>query len=120
MKILDTLFLSAKALTNVNLQESLQSLQSKIPSSSFQSPSLVTEEITRNLQVRLNEIDQQYSITKSAKTNKNVYTYDYLCYLSIRRYIQLLLNGQGKMDASNQIARTKRNKGDYIARCIRK
>jgi hypothetical protein len=120
MRILDTLFLSAEASTNVNLQESLQLLQSKIPSSFFQSPSLVTEEITRNLQVRLNEIDQQCSITKSAKTNKNVYTYDYLRYLSIRRYIQLLLNGQGKMDASNQIAQTMWNKGDYIARCIRK
>ena len=57
---------------------------------------------------------------KSAKTNKNVYTYDHLRYLSIRRYMQLLLDGCGKMDASNQIAQTMWNKGDYVARCIRK
>ncbi|PKB93037.1 hypothetical protein RhiirA5_387435, partial [Rhizophagus irregularis] len=52
--------------------------------------------------------------------NKNVFTYDYLRHLSIRRYIQLLLDGWGKMDASNQIAQTVWSKGDYIARCIRK
>ena len=119
MKTLDTLFLSAKASTNISLP---QSLQSKIPSSSssFQNPSLVTEEITRNLQKRLNEINQQCSITKSAKMNKNIYTYDYLRYLSIRKYMQLLLDGWGKMDASDQIAQTIWNKGGYIARCIRK
>ena len=117
MKTLDTLFLSAKASTNISLP---QSLQSKIPSSSssFQNPSLVTEEITRNLQKRLNEINQQCSITKSAKMNKNIYTYDYLRYLSIRKYMQLLLDGWGKMDASDQIAQTIWNKGGYIARCI--
>ncbi|RIA88753.1 hypothetical protein C1645_825886 [Glomus cerebriforme] len=51
MKTLDTLFLSAETLTNVILLESLRSLQPKIPSpsSSLQMPSLVTEEITRNL-----------------------------------------------------------------------
>ncbi|PKK56499.1 hypothetical protein RhiirC2_799876 [Rhizophagus irregularis] len=32
----------------------------------------------------------------------------------------LLLDGRGKMDASNQIAQTLWSKGDYIARCIRK
>src|SRR3989440_2823372 len=52
--------------------------------------------------------------------NKNVFTYDYLRHLSIRRYIQLLLDGCGKMDASNQIAQAVWNKGDYTARCIRK
>ena len=52
--------------------------------------------------------------------NKNVFTYDYLRHLNIRRYIQLLLDGWGKMDASNQIAQTVWNKGDYIARCIQK
>ncbi|CAB4473465.1 unnamed protein product [Rhizophagus irregularis] len=31
-----------------------------------------------------------------------------------------ITNGQGKMDASNQIAQTVWSKGDYIARCIRK
>jgi len=59
MKTLDKLFLSAKASTNISLPKSLQSLQLKIlsPSSSLQNPSLVTEEITRNLQIRLNEIN---------------------------------------------------------------
>jgi hypothetical protein len=88
MRTLDTLFLSAEASTNMTLLESLQSLQPKIPSpsNSFQSPSLITGEVTINLQVRLNEVNQQCSITKSIKMNKNVYTYDYLRYLSIRRY----------------------------------
>jgi hypothetical protein len=50
MRTLNTLFLNAEASTNVILLELLQSLQPKIPSSSssFQSPSLVTKEITRN------------------------------------------------------------------------
>ena len=42
----------------------------------------------------------------NVKMNKNVFTYDYLRHLSIRRYIQLLLDGLGKMNASNQIAQT--------------
>ena len=119
MRTLDTLFRSTETSTSKSLPESMQSLQPRSPSpSSFQNPSLVTEEIKRNLQKRLEEINQQCSITKSAKTNNNVYTYDYLRCLSIQRYIQLLLDGQGKMDASNQIAQTIWNKGDYIARCI--
>ncbi|CAB5365859.1 unnamed protein product [Rhizophagus irregularis] len=104
MRTLDTLFGNTK----------LQSLQPQfLPPSN---PPL----ITRDLEIRLKEINQQCSITKSAKTNKNIFTYDYLRRLSIRRYIQLLLDGWGKMDASNQIAQTMWNKGDYIAKCIRK
>jgi hypothetical protein len=105
---------------------SLQSLQPQFPPpspfsfSETQNRSLITEELTRNLQIRLKEINQQCSIMKSAKTNKNVFTYNYLRRLSIRRYIQLLLDGRDKMDASNQIAQTMWDKGDYIARCIRK
>ena len=72
------------------------------------------------MQIRLEEINQQCSISKSAKTNHNIFTYDYLRRLSIRRYIQLLLDGQGKMKASDQIAQTMWNKGDYMARYIRK
>ncbi|CAB4396107.1 unnamed protein product [Rhizophagus irregularis] len=102
MRTLDTLFGNTK----------LQSLQPQfLPPSN---PPL----ITRDLEIRLKEINQQCSITKSAKTNKNIFTYDYLRRLSIRRYIQLLLDGLGKMDASNQIAQTMWNKGDYIAKCI--
>ena len=52
--------------------------------------------------------------------NKNVFIYDYLCYLSICKYIQLILDGLGKMNANNQIAQTIWSKGDYIARCVQK
>ena len=38
--------------------------------------------------------------------NKNVFIYDYLCYLSICRYIQLILDGLGKINVSNQIVQT--------------
>ncbi|RGB37495.1 hypothetical protein C1646_756829, partial [Rhizophagus diaphanus] len=109
MRTLDTLFTSTEASTSM---PSPQSLQSQFPPpspfsfSETQNRSLITEELTKNLQICLKEINQQCSITKSAKTNKNVFTYDYLCHLSIRRYIQLLLDGRDKMDVSNQIAQT--------------
>ncbi|GES78031.1 hypothetical protein GLOIN_2v1785920 [Rhizophagus clarus] len=51
----------------------------------------------KNLEIRLKEISQQCLLTKSVKTNKNIFTYDYLRHLSICRYIQLLLNGQGEL-----------------------
>ena len=117
MKTLDALFKNTTASTSIPLP---QSSQPQFSSPSPSQSSLITEEVTRNLQIRLEEINQKCSITKSAKTNKNIFTYDYLRCLSIRRYIQLLLDGRGKMDASNQIAQTMWNKGDYIARCIRK
>ena len=123
MRTLDTLFRSTKASASIHLSQSLQpQFPSSSPSSFFetQNPSLITKEAIRNLQICLEEINQQYLITKSEKTNKNIFTYDHLRYLSIRRYIQLLLSGQSKMNASNQIAQTMWNKGDYIARCIRK
>ena len=122
MRTLDTLFKSTEKLTSMPLPQSLK-LQSPFssPFLSFETTpnsSLISEEITRNLQIRLDEINQQCTVTKNVKMNKNVFTYDYLRHLSIRRYIQLLLDGWGKMDASNQIAQTVWNKGDYIARCI--
>ncbi len=110
MRTLDTLFGSTEKSTSIPLS---QSLKSQSPSSSsflsFETTlnsSLISKEITRNLQIRLDEINQQCIITKNVKMNKNVFTYDYLCYLSICRYIQLLLDGLGKMNASNQIAQT--------------
>ncbi|GBC00463.1 hypothetical protein RclHR1_03870003 [Rhizophagus clarus] len=81
MRTLDTLFVSVKASTSKPLPESLQSLQTQFLF--LQNPSIVTEEITRNLQECLNKINQQYSITKLTETNKNIYTYDYLRCLSI-------------------------------------
>ena len=124
MRTLDTLFRSTEKSTSMPLPQSLK-LQSpsSSPFLSFETTpnsSLISKEITRNLQIRLDEINQQCTVTKNVKMNKNVFTYDYLRHLSIRRYIQLLLDGWGKMDASNQIAQTVWNKGDYIARCIRK
>ena len=74
----------------------------------------------QNLQNRLEEINHQCTTLKSAKANNKIFTYDHLRRLSIRRFIQLLLDGRGKMDASNEIAQTIWNKGDYMARCIRK
>ena len=124
MRTLDTLFRSTEKSTSMPLSQSLK-LQSpsSSPFLSFKTTpnsSLISEEITRNLQIRLDEINQQCTVTKNVKMNKNVFTYDYLRHLSIRRYIQLLLDSWGKMDASNQIAQTVWNKGDYIARCIQK
>ncbi|PKC55525.1 hypothetical protein RhiirA1_475451 [Rhizophagus irregularis] len=101
MRTLDTLFRSTEKSTNMPLPQSLkpQSL-SPSPFLSFETTpnsSLISDEITSNLYIRLDEINQQCTVTKN-----------------------LLLDGQGKMDASNQIAQTVWSKGDYIARCIRK
>ncbi|CAG8802706.1 7422_t:CDS:2, partial [Cetraspora pellucida] len=68
------------------------------------------------LQICLDEINHQCSITKSLNTP----TYDYLHLLSISRYIELLLNGKGKIDASTCIAKIIWNKRSYLARHIRK
>ena len=43
---------------------------------------------------------------KKCKIDKNIFTYNYLYHLSIRRYIQLLLDSLSKMNVSNQIAQT--------------
>ncbi|CAG8625854.1 17590_t:CDS:1 [Acaulospora morrowiae] len=73
---------------------------------------------TSSLYRRLEEVSRQCAITKSSKAS--VPTYDYLRLLSISKFIRLLLNGKGKMDASKQIAQAVWNKGEYMARCIRK
>ncbi|CAG8633195.1 7491_t:CDS:2, partial [Dentiscutata heterogama] len=73
---------------------------------------------TENLRIRLEELNQRCSIEKSVKKNSKIFTYDYLRFLSIHRYIQLLLEGQGKMDAANQIACFIWNKGSYMAKCV--
>ena len=73
-----------------------------------------------DLHVRLEEINKLCSIGKSTKDNRNTFTYDYIRLLSVRMYIQKLLDGQGKMAASNQIAQSMWNKGIYMAQCIRK
>ena len=54
--------------------------------------------------MHLEKLNQLCSIGKSKKENHNIFTYDYIRLLSVRQFIQKLLNGQGKMAASNQIA----------------
>lgn len=123
MKTLDTFFKSKASISVFSSQSSQLSQlssESSSPSPKTIQSSLISVEIIKNLQMRLEEINQQCSISKSAKTNRNIFTYDYLRCLSIRRYMQLLLDGQGKMNASNHIAQAMWNKGDYMARCIRK
>jgi hypothetical protein len=85
----------------------------------YNSPSLSIDAMT-DLRMRLEELNQQCSVGKSLKDNSDTFTYEYIRLLSIRRFIQQLLDGQGKMVASNQIAQIMWNKGDYMARCIRK
>ncbi len=92
---------------------------SQLPSVIIQTLPPSVDAIT-NLNKRLKEVNQQCSITKSRKGNRQIFTYDYLRFLSIQKYIQLLLEEEGKMNASNQIAQTVWNKGDYMVRCIRK
>ena len=107
MRTLDTFFKSTEASTSMSSSRSSRSSQPFPESINISIPpkitknSLIPIETKTNLQIRLEEINQQCSISKSVKTNKNIFTYDYLRCLSIRRYIQLLLDGQGKMDASN-------------------
>jgi hypothetical protein len=123
MKTLDTFFKSSETLYS---PRSSQSRSSPSQSPSRSSSSLFSEIIKSplfsidNLRTRLKEINQQCIISKSAKDNKKIFTYNYLRCLSICRFIQLLLDGEGKMNASNNIAQIVWNKGDYIARCIRK
>ena len=100
------------------------SMSSKIPllsqSITPNSPPLIPIDTTIDLYVRLEEINQLYLVEKSTKENHDIFTYDYICLLSVHRFIQQLLDEKGKMVASTQIAQSMWNKGDYMARCIRK
>ncbi|CAG8686393.1 13851_t:CDS:2, partial [Cetraspora pellucida] len=75
-----------------------------------------TKTIT-SLQTHFEEVNRHCSFTKSSKLN--IPTYDYLRLISVSKFIKLLLDGKGKMDASRQVAESVWNKGDYISRCIR-
>ena len=59
--------------------------------------------ITINLYEHLEKINKLYSIGKSTKDNHNIFTYDYIYFLSIHNIYIKLLNKQGKMITSNQI-----------------
>ncbi|RIB16810.1 hypothetical protein C2G38_2315544 [Gigaspora rosea] len=102
------ILLDAKASSNISLlsssHETLQSTSSPTDAASI-------------LCMHLDNFNKECQIKKSSKSSISIY--DYLCLLSISKYIQLLLNGQGKMNASIQITKTLWNKGDYMSRCIR-
>ncbi len=57
-----------------------------------------------DLHICLEKLNQLYLIEKSKKENHNIFTYDYIHLLSICQYIQKLLDEEGKMTASSQIA----------------
>ncbi|CAB4473944.1 unnamed protein product [Rhizophagus irregularis] len=129
MKTLDTFFKSSETLYSPRSSQSRSSPSQSSPSQSSpsQSSSSLFSEIIKsplfsvdNLHIRLKEINQQCIISKSAKDNEKIFTYNYLRCLSIRGFIQLLLDGEGKMNASNNIAQIVWNIGDYMARCIQK
>jgi hypothetical protein len=124
MRMLDTFFKSSEILHSPQPSQSsppqLSSPSSPIPSPTPSPFPEISPFSIDNLHTRLKEIDQQCIISKSAKSNEKILTYDYLRCLSIRRFIQLLLDGQGKMNASDNIAQIIWNKGNYMARCIRK
>src|SRR5688572_11597395 len=122
MRTLDIFFKSSE-----KASEKVFSSRPISKSSLLLSPSQPFSEITQdslfstnNLHIRLEEINKQCLLLKSVKENEKIFIYDYLRRLNICRFIQLLLNEQGKMDASNNIAQIMWNKGDYMARCIRK
>ncbi|KAF0512019.1 hypothetical protein F8M41_018078 [Gigaspora margarita] len=104
----NNILLDAGASSNLSLSQPFQEIL-QIPPSSANTASI--------LHMHLEDINKLCQIKKSLKGNTS--TYDYLRLLSISRYFQLLLDGQGKMNASIQIARTLWNKGDYMSRCIR-
>ena len=103
-------------LTNIRNQASVNTIT---PTFQAQNPTPSNDNMTpiQSLQVRLEKVNRQCSFTKSSKLNMP--TYDYLRLVSISKFIELLLDGKGKMDASRQIAETVWNKGDYMSRCIR-
>ena len=93
MKTLDTYFKSTEASTSIFISKSSRPLQVLRPFSESLISSFQSLEITQNLQNHLKEINHQYITLKSAKTNNKIFIYNHLRHLSIRRFIQLLLDG---------------------------
>ncbi|KAF0543755.1 hypothetical protein F8M41_003431 [Gigaspora margarita] len=89
------ILLDAEASSNISLSRSFHE--------TLQSSSSPTD-ATSILHMRLDNINKECQIKKSSKSS--ISTYDHLRLLSISKYIQLLLNRQGKMNASIQIAKT--------------
>ncbi len=104
MRTIDTFFRnSEQSSSSRSSSSSSLSLKSSLLISQ---PSQLSLSPSNNLHIRLEKINQQYLLLKSAKENEKLYTYDYLCRLNIHKFIQLLLDGQEKMEASNNIAQT--------------
>lgn len=112
--------LLANALSLVNLTRSSTLNPSIMPTP----PQITTYnlrspvEAKEKLEMRLKEINIQCKITKSSKANVPIY--NHLRLLSISRYIKLLLDGWGKMDASIHLAQTIWGNGDSTAKRLRK
>ena len=99
MRTIDTFFRnseqsSSSQSSSSRLSSSRLSSSLSLKSSSLMSqPSQPSLSLSNNLHIRLEEINQQCLLLKFAKENEKLYTYDYLRRLSIRRFIQLLLDG---------------------------
>ncbi len=76
----------------------------KLTSRSIRLSKPISINIKTDLYICLEKLNQLYSIGKSKKENHNIFTYNYIYLLSIRQYIQKLLNREGKMIASSKIA----------------
>ena len=76
----------------------------KLTSRSIRLSKPISINIKTDLYICLEKLNQLYSIGKSKKENHNIFIYDYVRLLSVRQYTQKLLNGEGKMTASSQIA----------------
>ena len=122
IKKIDSFFRPVSEDISVSTSASASTLTTALTStfSSLQPSPETTFFSSQNLRARLEELNQKCSIGKSIKANHENSTYDYLRLLSIRQFLQLLLDGEGKIDASNQIAQTTWNKGNYVAKCIRR
>jgi hypothetical protein len=88
MRTIDTFFRNSEQ--SSSSQSSLSRLSSSLSlksSSLMSQPSQPSLSLSNNLHIRLEEINQQCLLLKSAKENEKLYTYDYLRRLSIRRFI---------------------------------
>ncbi len=92
----------------------------KLASEDIGSSKLTPIDTKTDLHTCLEKLNQLCSIGKSKKENYNIFTYDYIRLLSVCQYTQKLLDREGKMMTSSQIAQVMWNKGDYMAQCIKK
>ena len=93
MRTIDTFFRNSEQSSSSQSSSSRLSSSQLSSSLSLKSSSLMSQpsqpslSLSNNLHIRLEEINQQCLLLKSAKENEKLYTYDYLRRLSIRRFI---------------------------------